>query len=320
MLFRTFVLSMIAFAICGLSRTSVAQTYQPPILSKELLKKIDFAKASPVNGNYSSQFSQCDDPGPAQDMFEGHSVRLPNAPDEHQYYLCSRDKSNLKALLQLAEGGVLWQSKMALDTDGSWAAWNGMPGTTGQKETSVQWPGTVDGQAAQIDPDIYPYIVIPSAVPPKIADTIGNTTEVTRLKSEFQTVTKVRPWNMGVVVFRDRWTPVFVADTGPFNKIGEASVRVFEELGQSRCKKWNSDYSHCVGVGDKKSPYIESGLNDPDTGKETDKALFVVWPGSAKFGDLTPSNAICKVCEFAASKLGLLGADICLRSKCPLDD
>ena len=300
----------------GLSSFGFCQSYTPPELSASLLTQIDFAKSSAVDEAYSQQFRTCDEVGPRQDTFEGHSVRIPNIPDLKQYYLCSQDKSNLRSLLKVTGGGVLWQSKMALDTDGAWAAWNNYPGATQNKETSIQWPGNLSGQSAQIDPDQYPYIVIPGSVPTPLADAYANPKEVERLKLQFKITTGVHLWNLGVIIFRDRWTPAFVAETGPFSKIGEASVRVFEELGQSRCKKWNANQTHCIGENKKHSPYIEAGLNDPITGKETDQAVFIVWPASAQFGDLTPKNAICKACEMATLKLGLKGAAICLRNKC----
>lgn len=44
--------------------------------------------------------------------------------------------------------------------------------------------------------------------------------------------------NMGIVIYRDKWTPAFIADGGPFMRLGEGSSKVFEVLGETRCKKW----------------------------------------------------------------------------------
>lgn len=291
-------LACVAFA----SAMGEADAYEPPALSRPLLGAVDFSAAAPLDEDYRRQFVACDrglaGVG-AKDHFRGHSLRLPGRPEAKQYYLCSRDPSNVEALLKLKDGGVFWHSKMALDVDGAWAAWNGVPGATDLKETSYKWPGVADkgSQAAQIDPDRIPFVVMPTA---GLANLTGAASA--GLGREFADTTGLRLGDMGIVVYRDRWTPVMIADGGPFMRLGEGSSRVFEAIGESRCKKWSTDGQTCVGTGQGAYPYRNFGLGR--------NVLFVLYPNS-RAADITPANALGKMCGFAKAKLGLSGGEMC---------
>lgn len=278
-----------------------AQSYRPPPASATLLERMDFASAVPVDEAYRREFTACDGalPGAAgKDHFRGVDLRLPGVPEARQHYLCSRDPSEVRALLRLPDGAVLWDSKMALDVDGSWAAWHGLPGATDQKHTSYKWPGSRDrdARAAQIDPDRIPYVVIPmdgkSALTGPAAPALGRA---------FSEKTMLRLGDMGVAILGDRWTPVLIGDGGPFMRVGEGSSRVFEALGESRCRRWNADRTACVGVGGA-YPYRNSGVSRG--------VLFILYPGSRDAG-MTPANAIGRMCAFARSKLGMAGGSTC---------
>jgi hypothetical protein len=107
---------------------------------------------------------------------------------------------------------------------------------------------------------------------------------------------------MGVVIFKDKWSPVFIADGGPFMRLGEGSARLFENLGQTRCKKWDEQLQRCVGPGVPVYPYKNFGL-----GKDV---VFILYPGSGKPG-MTPETAMAEICAFAKQKLGLTGGSAC---------
>jgi len=279
---------------------SQARAYDPPAKSADLLKGVDFSNAVPLDEPYRLEFVACDGGNAGQgekDHFLGFNLKLPN--ESRQLYLCSSDPSNVKALLRLADGAIYWHSKMALDVDGSWAAWNGLPGATTQKGTSYKWPGSpnASAQSAQIDPDRIPYIVMPMAGVSKI--TGNKSSEMGRM---FKEKTGLDLGDMGVVIYKDRWTPVLIGDGGPFMRLGEGSSRVFEAIGESRCKKWSDDGQTCMGLGNNVSPYKDFGL-DGDV-------IFIVYPGS-RSSDITPQNAIAKLCDFAKGKLGLDGGAVC---------
>lgn len=274
---------------------------EPPASSAGRLQAIDFSAAAPLDETYRLEFVACDGGAAGQgakDHFLDFNLKLPNTPDNRQYYLCSRDPSNVKALLRLKDGAIYWRSKMALDVDGSWAAWNGLPGATDLKETAYKWPGSPNpsARAAQVDPDRIPYIVMPTA---GLARITGNrSAEMGRLFAE---KTGLRLGDMGVVVYKDRWTPILIGDGGPFMRLGEGSSRVFEAIGESRCKKWSDDGKTCVGPGNV-YPYRNFGLGGD--------VIFIAYPGS-RSSSITPANAVATLCTFAKQKLGLTGGEMC---------
>ncbi|MBZ0216153.1 MAG: hypothetical protein K8F25_06355 [Fimbriimonadaceae bacterium] len=295
-------IAQILSVVCGcIGFSAGCIAYDAPEASANLLRNLEPNNSRALDENYRSEFTNCDGKGDLakRDHFGGVSLRLANTPERKQYYLCSRDPSNVDALVKLKDGGILWESKMALDVDGSWVSWAGFPGATDQKETSYKWSDvpSKSSQAAQIDPDLYPFIVIPTAGLPKLTGDQSKS-----FGSKFSILTGLKLGDMGVVVYEDKWTPVFIADGGPFMRLGEGSVRVFETVGKTRCKKWNFTKTKCVGTGNNKYPYKNFGI--------AENVVFVVWPQSAK-SDLNSTNAKKELCEFAESKLGLKNSAYC---------
>ena len=294
------LLSLMLAAPCA-----AAPDYAPPTLSTRLLGSINFDAAQPVDADYSAEFTKCDGtPHVAtagKDHFRGFDLRRYDKNGgllPQQYYLCSNDPSNVRVLLKLEDGGIYWDSKMALDVDGSWAAWNGRPGATDLKLTAYHWPGMRDStkRAAQIDPDMIPYAVMPTDG--KKAITGAKASELGR---EFASTTGLHMGDMGVVIYGDRWSPALIGDGGPFMRLGEASSRVFEALGKSRCKQWNVTRTTCIGLGGA-YPYKNSSLSKD--------VLFIFYPGS-RDPSINAANAIARLCTFAKTKLNLTGGAMC---------
>lgn len=268
----------------------------------ELRARIAADPKAAIDESYRNEFTRCDGSAPLQagkDQFRGYSLRRPGKPENEQYYLCSRDPANVTVLARLRDGGIYWQSKMALDVDGSWAAWSGIPGATDQKETSYKWAGVADrhSRAAQLDPDTIPFVVIPMD---GLTSLTGNASW--KLGAEFTGFTKLGLGDMGVAILGDRWTPVIIGDGGPFMRLGEGSARVFEALGQSRCKKWNAAQTRCEGDVPGKYPYRNFGIDRGVT--------FILYPDSYR-PDLSPATALRVLCDFAKVKLGLTGSSNC---------
>jgi hypothetical protein len=71
---------------------------------------------------------------------------------------------------------------------------------------------------------------------------------------------------------------VFVADGGPYNKLGEGSQALFKALGEDRCSQMSQD-GHCEKYRDFSIP---SGV------------LVFLFPNSKIVG-LTPANALEKI-------------------------
>ena len=98
--------------------------------------------------------------------------------------------------------------------------------------------------------------------------------------------------DLGVVVYKDKIVPVFVADSGPYNKLGEGSALLHQLIGEDKCKpgnrrtdgttrsnkRWTSDV-YCTG-------YRNASVRD--------KVLFFIFPNS-KISNLNPKNANQKI-------------------------
>lgn len=238
------------------------QQYVPPPASAPLLQGINFTNASPVDEAYRAEFERCDREG----IFEGTPV--PKA------YKCTDDPNQVKALLKFPDGTIFFESKLALDLDGSWKACN-TPGHTDQCQTWYTWEH-LPKPARYVDSDKYPYVVIP------VADFHLNDNR------EFRDKTRLDKGDVGVVIYKNKMVPVFIADGGPYNKLGEGSGALFKAIGEDRCRRWKN--GHCESYKDFSVP---------------DKVLFFLFPGSNITG-LTPANALAKIRAEALTRFGKL--------------
>ncbi len=303
---RSYATAIVLFGMAPIP--ALAQTSAPPVASMPLLKSVDLTKAVPLDEDYRRQFAVCDGEGGGgvgKDSFRGHP--LPRGMH------CSSDPNRVHALAKLADGGIYWQSKMALDVDGSWVAtsgrkWTTKSGkprqTTDQCGTSLKWRSVAKGPDckmpdAQVDPDAMPFIAIPAAGAgylklPKA--------EGAALAGEFRRKSGLANGDMGVVIYGDRWAPAFIADAGPFFRLGEGSARIFTALDRTRCTRGADADGRCVGDGGLVYPYSDAGIGGD--------VVYVFYPGTG--GGLTKANAIARICEFAARQLNLTGSSICL--------
>lgn len=71
--------------------------------------------------------------------------------------------------------------------------------------------------------------------------------------------------------------PVFIADGGPHNKLGEGSTALLKAIGEDRCLQWSDGHSERVH-----DVSVQGGV------------LFFLFPNSA-IPDLTPETALQRV-------------------------
>lgn len=256
-------------------------TYQPPASSAAAVSGIPFEKALPVSEGYRGEFINCD----RTNRFMGQVM-----PPFRQ---CSGDPNNVRALLRFPDGTVFFDSKLSLDIDGSWLACKGSGAPTSQCPTSYNWPIRVssdEGHKRFVDPDNVPYIVIPTT------DLAG------RNEREFRRLTGVEIGDLGMVVFGDVVVPVFVADGGPHNKLGEGSSRLHELIGADKCrpgkrrdygtrlpadKRWTSDH-YCL---------------DYRNVSESRDVLTFIFPGSrSEIAGLGPAPALVRIQQVARQR------------------
>ena len=250
---RKVILAMGALLLVyPVSRLAQSSTYIPPAASAAVVAGVDFRSASPVSEPYRAQFDRCD----RENIFNGASMV--------GFRKCTTDPNRMRALLKFQDGTIFFESKLGLDIDGSWKACNS-PGSADLCSTWFRWED-LPTPARYVDSDRFPYVVIP------IAGLRG------RDDPEFRDKTGIDKGDLGVVIYRDKIVPVFVADGGPHNKIGEGSAALFKALGQDRCKRWRSD-GHCEQYRDFS---IERGV------------MFFLFPDS-KIDGLTPANALERI-------------------------
>jgi hypothetical protein len=267
-----------------------------PMLGLACTPALAVSKYTPIDEGYRAEFRNCD----LRNVFRGHAVT-----GSHRCHSTNSkgkdtsDRNNVTLLARQVDGGVIWKSKLSLDVDGSWAAWNNIGNRTTQKFTSLKWHDVANhkSQAAQVDPDQIPFIVIPTDGLKELYGAV----EAKRLGREFRDKTKLDFGDLGIVIYGRTWVPAIIADGGPFNKLGEGSSKLFELIGEDRCRAWLSDRKHCVG--DRRSdPYRDSSARH--------SATYIFYPGSAK-PTMTAANAVKLMCDWARKKLKKTGSPAC---------
>jgi hypothetical protein len=258
-----------------------AQTiaYKAPANSNAALRFLEKRQLTELVPAYKAKFDECD----AKDTFGGQPL-----PHNDK---CSGDKNRVKYLARVdgAANAVLYQSKMSLDLDGGYIACVMKMGASNQCQTTFAYDESLsrdydndvktyggerkipDAKLTRyfnelfVQSDFVPYIVLP-----------GND------EGEFSSLTGAKTGDLGVVVYNNIVVPVFVADRGPFFRLGEASARVFKAVGKTGCNAWlASAPRYCV------HELGSSVDNDVTT---------IVFPGTrfAK-GVLTPANVNSRV-------------------------
>jgi len=246
---KAFAILLLAF----LSVTVKAQqpTYAPPPASAATVAGVRFESAAPIDESYRAEFDRCD----RENIFREEEM-----PGFRKW---TDDPNKVKVLLRFPNGTIFFQAKLALDIDGSQKACNN-PGSADQCGTWFKWKDQ-SGKAANVDSDQYPFVVIP------VAGLRG------RDDREFRDKTGIAKGDLGVVIYKDKIVPVFVADGGPHNKLGEGSAALLKALGEDRCREWQ--HGHCARYRDFSVP---------------GNVLFILFPNSG-IADLTPAKALEKI-------------------------
>ena len=276
------ILGSLLFFFSWLNGDAFAQTtYTPPSQSATALTGIPFDQAVPLDETYRKEFDKCD----TSDTFKGKSMVGGRK--------CSGDRNNAKALLKFPDGTIFWESKLSLDIDGSWLACKGSGAPTSQCPTSFSWPNVSKIPNKYVDPDNFPYIVIPTT-------NIDGSND-----REFRNKTGINMGDLGIVIYKDKIVPVFVADGGPHNKLGEGSSLVHKLIGEDKCKPgmWRNDGTTPPDEKWTSDKYC-TDYNDVST---SGKILSFVFPGSrTEIAGLTPTQALAKIQSEAPKRFAKL--------------
>ncbi len=212
--------------------------FEVPSKSAPLLKGIDFDTAESVGANFVEKFATADK---GSDSSRG-------IKDAH------RDPSLCRQILRFPDGTIFFSAKMAIDSDGSPRA--GAMDDTGDPNTSQRY---LDKKRTSINAEEVPYFVLPQF--DKFA------------KEDFISDLGLKLGDYGVVIHNDKITGAFVADEGPFYKIGEASIRVHELL-EPPPAPWKTA--------------AKKRIRDASVERDV---LYFVFPRTVDMEGLTPANA-----------------------------
>ena len=303
---RFFLMIVFAIAPCFVFpsiQSAFAETYSPPQNSKSELAWLSGQKIDADWQAYKAKFAECD----THNTFGGKDVGkygcFTDANGNHKFDPDeTNDTNRLKYLFPIphSQSAVLYQSKMSLDLDGGYQACVLKAGGTNQCATSM---GYESGLRTQYEKDIKAFGSLKKIPDAKLkiyfeklfvqSDTVPYVVLPSSDNGEFSGATKVKTGDLGVVIFDNQVVPVLVADRGPYFRIGEASLRVFESLNSSRCRQWTSeDKTYC-------SRTRNSSISDGVT--------TILFPGSAfQAGILNPDNIVKTVSKKALQLYGAL--------------
>jgi hypothetical protein len=226
-------------------------TFVPPPASRALLRGVDFACATECAVK-------------ARAIYDAYDAS-PAGED---------DPNRCKALLEFSDGTVFFSAKMAVDADGPPAGpglpdGKGLDPASGRPDTSFTF---ADG--GWLPSATIPYIVLPQSGP--------------RSNRPFHPGLAVG--DLAVVIYGKKISPAICGDLGPYRLIGEASIRVHENLRQrgvpDPCKKRDAN-GNCLKILD------ESVAED---------VLYFVFPNSALGPSLTLGNAERRIGEAALAR------------------
>ncbi|MBX9432106.1 glycoside hydrolase family 75 protein [Ralstonia pseudosolanacearum] len=185
-------------------------------------------------------FDECD----RTDTFAG--LRLPK--HEGRQLRCTSERNRVAILNHYADGTVVFNAKASVDADGS-----PVIGGSGWPNNVQTWLTFDEGsQDKFVNAEAVPFIVIPQDVP--------------KAGMSLMTDTGIGKGDLAVVVKGDRCSFAVVGDAGPWFRLGEASLRAHEDLGNPQCAI--SDQSPCRHLKEGSGVGITSNVT------------FIVFPGS----------------------------------------
>lgn len=189
----------------------------------------------PVDSSYLQKFGQCD----ATNVFDG--VKLPTTDRKGKHWYDCHDQSHLVRLdavpaTPTSPGAIIFTAKIARDDDGSPAACGAAHGPTDQCGTALMLlPTSADpcilrkdelGRCVPVNAAKIPYIAIPASGP-SLADPVAAAAVDPKA---FRRKTGIAIGDFAVVLLNGKVVSAIVADSGPWNKIGEGSAALLGAL------------------------------------------------------------------------------------------
>jgi hypothetical protein len=209
---------LILLVVCGavfcLPRTSSAEETCRTLAAK--LANLDVDKStelinSRVNKPYSKLYAECD----RLNAFNGQP--LPRL--QGRRLKCSTDANRVNFIRKFPDGTIVFRSKMGVDADGSPVSQSPNRSPADQPHTSLVYD---TGPNDYVNAEEVSFVVTPLTS--------------TNFRTSFKQDTGVRLGDLAVVVRGERCSFGVIADEGPAFRIGEASIKAHEDLGNPQCK------------------------------------------------------------------------------------
>jgi Fungal chitosanase of glycosyl hydrolase group 75 len=160
--------------------------------------------------SFRSLYDECD----RTDLFAGAALPFFNGKAES----CRIDPNRALAVQRLAKGPIYFNSKAAVDADGAPVSCGSQRSATDQCQTWLRYD---TGPEKYVNSEQVPYIVIPSDGP--------------HARHSFERASGVTAGDLAVVIHKQRCVYAIVADSGPYYRLGEASIALHEALGNPQC-------------------------------------------------------------------------------------
>lgn len=198
---------------------SVSQNARAEVTCAELVSRlstIDLARASElmnslVGISYTELYRKCD----TSNTYNGIALPLLGT---HQLK-CSTDPNRAKFILKYPDGTIMFRSKLGVDADGSPVSQSAGASAADQPQTSLKFDNPPRNS---VNAEEFSFVVVPQ--------------NRNSFKANFKTDSGIGLGDLAVVIKGSKCSFGFVADQGPAYRIGEASMKTHEDLGNPQCK------------------------------------------------------------------------------------
>jgi hypothetical protein len=165
--------------------------------------------AAQTGKTYKQLYDECD----RNDMFANKSLPIHNG----RLLRCSTDRNHVNHVTKYPDGTIMFTAKMSVDADGS-----PVIGGSGWPNNVQTWLTFDNGSTTHfVNAEEVPFVVVPIAVP--------------GTNISFQRDAGIGRGDLAVAFTDGKCSFGVVGDAGPWFRLGEASLRTHEELGNPQC-------------------------------------------------------------------------------------
>ena len=194
----------------GASAAASFASLAPLLASLDLDRGTELVN-SRVGKTYRSLYKTCD----SADTFNGALLPRFNG----RRLKCSTDPNHVDFIRKFPDGTIVFRSKMGVDADGSPVSQSPNASAADQPHTSLHYD---TGTADYVNAEDVSFVVVPQSK--------------ASYRAAFKADSGIGLGDLAVVIKGGKCSFGLVADEGPAYRIGEASMKAHEDLGNPQCK------------------------------------------------------------------------------------